>query len=147
MSTRSPARPAPARAIPVAIARRARAAVRGFTLIEMLVALAIVALLLTLALPRYFGGLDRSRESVLRENLRVTREAIDRHFADRGRYPDSLRELVERRYLRAEPIDPLTGSARSWIVMPPEPADAGGVRDLRSAAPGRDSHGRDYASY
>jgi general secretion pathway protein G len=122
-------------------------AARGFTLLEMLVALALVALLLTLALPRYFGSLDRARDTVLQENLRTTREAIDRFYSDRGRYPESLAELVERRYLRSEPLDPLTGSTRSWTLVPPPVPEAGAVADLRSSAPGVAADGRAYQAF
>ena len=92
---------------------------RGYTMIELLVALAIIATLLSLAAPRYLANLDRAKESVLRENLYVMRDAIDKFFADRGRYPDKLSDLVERQYLRAVPLDPMTESANSWVVVAP----------------------------
>ena len=79
---------------------------RGFTLIELLVVLAIVALLSSLALPRYTQYLERTREAVLAENLRLARDALEQFNADRGRYPDSLDELVARRYLKALPVQP-----------------------------------------
>lgn len=78
----------------------------GFTLIELLVVLAIVAFLLTLSLPRYFHSIDKSKETVLKENLRVTRETIDKYYDDTGHYPDSLQDLVDHHYLRALPVDP-----------------------------------------
>jgi len=84
---------------------------RGFTLIELLVVLAILGLLLSLAAPKYVRSVDNAKETVLAENLRTTREAIDRFHADRGRYPASLDELVARRYLRSLPVDPLIDSA------------------------------------
>ncbi|WP_229458561.1 type II secretion system protein [Massilia glaciei] len=124
--------------------RRARA---GFTLIELLVVLGIVALLLTLAVPRYFGGIDRARETILADNLRNTRHVIDQYFADTGRYPDSLEQLVEKKYLRNVPFDPVTESAGTWIVVPPEDADKGALYSIRSGAPGKDSNGKPYQDW
>ena len=109
---------------------------RGFTLIELLVVLAIVAMLVTLALPRYTGRLERARQQVLAENLRVTRDAIGKFYADRRRYPETLQELVDARYLRALPVDPVLESDHAWLLAPPEPPATGGVADLHSAAPG-----------
>lgn len=107
---------------------------RGFTLIELLVVLAILALLMTVAVPRYFHSIDQSKETILKENLRITRSAIDSFYGDNGRYPQSLDELVERGYLRNLPIDPVTESPATWIVVPA--ADGNGVFDLHSGAPG-----------
>jgi prepilin-type N-terminal cleavage/methylation domain-containing protein len=72
---------------------------RGFTLIELLVVLGIVALLLTLAVPRFFPSVDKTAETILAENLRTTRAVIDQFYADTGRYPESLEQLVEKKYL------------------------------------------------
>lgn len=119
---------------------------RGFTLIEMIVAMAILALLLTIAVPRYFDSLDRSKDAVLMENLKVTRDVIDKFYGDNGRYPESLDELVEKRYLRALPVDPITQSNRSWIIVPPEPPLRGQLYDLHSGAKGRAKDGRPYSS-
>ena len=115
---------------------------RGFTLIELLVVLAIVSLLLTLALPRYFASLEMSKERVLAENLRVTRDAIDKYFADRGRYPDSLDELVSQRYLRSLPFDPIVESDQHWTVSPPDNGLPGSVADVHSTALGNGPDGR-----
>ncbi len=113
-----------------------RTRLHGFTLIEMLIVMALIALLLTLALPRYFTGLDTAREAVLRENLRTSREAIDKFYGDQGRFPDSLDELVARRYLRSLPLDPVAGGTRGWVLVAPEAPFKGQVSDLRSSAPG-----------
>ncbi|TFW36184.1 type II secretion system protein [Massilia horti] len=107
---------------------------RGFTLIELLVVLAILALLMTVAVPRYFHSIDQSKETILKENLRITRSAIDSFYGDNGRYPQSLDELVERGYLRSLPVDPVTESVATWIVVPA--ADGKGVFDLHSGAAG-----------
>ena len=125
---------------------------RGFTLIELLVVLAVIALLLALAAPRYFDHVQRSREAVLRENLNVMRDAIDKFHADRGRYPDVLGDLVTRRYLRSVPKDPVTDSSETWIVLPPPTvstaaAAVGGVYDVKSGAPGNGADGTPYESW
>jgi general secretion pathway protein G len=107
---------------------------RGFTLIELLVVLAILALLLTIAAPRFFSSIDQSKETVLRQNLHITRATIDKFYADQGRYPATLDELVERHYLRALPLDPVTESSATWVLIAP---DSGiGVYNLRSGASG-----------
>lgn len=119
---------------------------RGFTLIEMLVVLAIVALLLSIAAPRYFGSLEKSRDAALQENLRVIRTSLDRFHADKGRYPESLEELVEERYLREVPMDPITESRTSWVLQAPPDGAANGVADVKSAARGLTKSGRAYDS-
>ncbi|WP_156885559.1 type II secretion system protein [Massilia niastensis] len=120
---------------------------RGFTLIELLVVLGIVALLLTLAVPRFFPSIDRTKETILADNLRNTRTVIDQFRSDTGRYPETLEQLVEKKYLRELPLDPLTESRETWTVVPPEDGDQGGVADLRSGAPGNDRSGRPYAEW
>jgi general secretion pathway protein G len=128
------------------IASRRRSAHRGFTLIEMLVAMAILALLVSLVVPRYFQSLDRAKDAVLMENLKNTREVIDKFYGDTGRYPDSLAELVEKRYLRTQPFDPITQSYRTWIIVAPDAPIRGRVYNLRSGAKGRTKDGRPYGS-
>ena len=120
---------------------------RGFTLIELLVVMAIMAVLLTVALPRYFGSVERSREVALRQSLHTVRDAIDKFHADRGRYPESLSELVQARYLRAMPVDPVTGEGESWVVVPPPAGALGGgnVYDVRSGAPGQSADGKPFS--
>lgn len=120
---------------------------RAFTLIEMLVAMAIIALLLTLVLPRYFAGLERSKEAVLMENLKTTRDVIDKFYGDNGRYPDSLGELVEKRYLRSLPLDPVTNSTQTWLIIAPEPPFKGQVYDIRSGARGVAHDGRPFTTF
>ena len=117
----------------------------GFTLIELLVVLAIVALLLTLAVPRYFQSIDRSKETILVENLRLTRETIDKFYGDTGRYPESMDELVERKYLRAVPVDPVTESATTWILEPPGENAKGNIYNIRSGASGNTHDGRPFS--
>lgn len=121
---------------------------RGFTLIELLVVMSIIALLLTIAVPRYFHSIDRAKEAVLRENLVQMRDAIDKYYGDRGRYPAKIEDLVEYKYLRRIPPDPITESATSWIaVPPPETQEAGGVYDVKSGAPGTAMDGTSYSTW
>ncbi len=119
---------------------------KGFTLIELLVVMGIIALLLTLAVPRYFSSFDKSKDAILMENLHITRKVIDQFYGDTGRYPDSLQELVQRKYLRTLPVDPITDSDRSWIIVPPEPPYKGQVYDIRSGARGKTKDGRLYSA-
>lgn len=120
---------------------------RGFTLIELLVVMTIVALLLSVALPRYFGHLEKSREAVLRQDLAVMRGAIDTYHGDTGRYPETLEALVDARYLRALPVDPITERADTWQTVEPSGGEAGGVYDVRSGAPGTARDGTRYGDW
>ena len=119
---------------------------RGFTLIELLVVLAIMGALLTLVVPRYFEQTERAKETVLRENLTVLRASIDRFHGDSGRYPQTLHELVERRYLREVPMDAVTGSRTTWEVVAPTDGQAG-IYDVRSGARGKAKDGTDYSTW
>lgn len=120
---------------------------RGFTLIELLVVLGIVALLLTLAVPRYFPSVDAAKEAMLADNLRTVRETLDKFYGDTGRYPDSLDELVEKKYLRALPRDPITDSTSTWVLVAPEQGIRGSVGSIKSGAPGSGRNGKAYAEW
>lgn len=116
---------------------------QGFTFVELMVVLAIVALLLTIALPRYFEGLERAKEAVLKEDLVIFRRAIDDYVVDKGSYPSTLEVLVSQRYLRDIPVDPITESANSWILIGvPEKPNL--IFDIRSGAEGQASDGSFY---
>ena len=119
----------------------------GFTLIELLVVMAIVALLLTIAVPRYFGSLAHSKDVALQENLKVLRVSLDKFAGDKGRFPDSLDELVTGKYLRAVPLDPVTGSAQTWVLVPATDGDTRGIADGGSGAPGMSREGLAYAAF
>ena len=120
---------------------------RGFTLIEMLVVLAIVALMLSIAAPRYFGSLRHSKDVVLKDSLSVMRSIIDSFRGDKGRYPNDLQELVTAHYLRAIPVDPITDSDKGWMLIPSADPQTSGIVDIRSGAPGEASDGVPYAQY
>lgn len=120
---------------------------RGFTVIELLVVLAAIGLLLAVALPRYVQHVDAAREVALKHNLRALREAIDKYHADRGRYPESLQELVATHYLRQVPEDPITRRGDGWRTLAPAQGAGGRVQDVRSGAAGKASDGSDYADW
>lgn len=119
---------------------------KGFTLVELMVVLTVIALLLSIVVPDYVGRVQRAEEAVLKENLAVMRDALDKHFADVGRYPASLEDLVAKRYLRAIPDDPLTQS-KTWVVVAPADPRRGAVYDIKSAATGNSSNGTPYAAW
>ena len=124
---------------------------RGFTVIELLVVLAAIGLLLSIAAPRYLQHLDTAREVTLKEDLYQLRDAIDKFRGDQGRYPANLDELVAKRYLRAVPVDPLTQRSDSWLIVAPgngtPTLSAGGVFDVRSGAKGQARDGSLYESW
>jgi len=97
----------------------------GFTLIELLIIMTILGILFTLAVPSYKNSLIKARESVLMEDLFQMRSAIDGYFADNARYPDSLDDLVQAKYLRTIPKDPFTKSSETWVIVPPEATSSG----------------------
>lgn len=124
-----------------------RSVARGFTLIELLVVMAIIALLLSLAAPRYFNSVDKSRETLLRQNLSLTRQVLDQYYGDNGKYPDNLEMLVTAKYLRSLPFDPLTESNSSWLIVPPDTPEKGGVFDIHSGAPGNGRDGTPFKDW
>ena len=108
----------------------------GFTLIELMVVLTVIGLLLSIVVPDYVGRVKRAEEAVLQENLMLMRDALDKHYADAGKYPQTLEELVAKRYLRSIPKDPFTQSATTWAAVPPADPKKGGIFDVHSAAKG-----------
>jgi general secretion pathway protein G len=118
----------------------------GFTLLELLVVMAIIGTLLTIAVPRYFKSLEHSKEVILRQDVTTLRESIDRFYGDTGRYPESLLVLVDKHYLRAVPVDPITRSAETWVLIHAEEPEDTGVKDVHSGAEGAGENGVAYAS-
>lgn len=119
----------------------------GFTLIELLVVMAILATLLSIAGPRYVESVTRAKEAALHTNLRLMRLAIDQYRADKGRFPDSLQQLVDSRYLRAVPVDPISDSVSTWTLSPHPDGVTKGIYDVHSGAPGLSREGTDYAQW
>jgi len=120
---------------------------RGFTLIELLVVMSIIGLLLSIAVPRYYKTVQRSKETVLRHDLATVRESIDKYYADVGQYPDGLPVLVEKHYIRSVPQDPFTKTAASWILVASEDPDHPGVVDLHSGSPELATDGTPFVSW
>lgn len=117
---------------------------KGFTLLELMVVLAIIALLLTIASPRYFLHLERARENSLKQTLFVMRDALDKYQQDKGRLPESLDQLVSERYLRQRPVDSLTERSDTWKIRT---NDSGGIEDVHSGARGEARDGTRYEDW
>jgi general secretion pathway protein G len=127
--------------------RAGRRTTRGFTLIELLIVMAIIGTLLSIAVPRYFHSLQHARETVLKQDLYILREAIDKYYADLNQYPDKLPDLVEKKYVRSVPVDPFTRLADTWTTVASEDPDHPGIRDVQSGAPDIASDGTPVAGW
>lgn len=119
----------------------------GFTLIELLTVMTIIAVLLTIAVPRYFNSVERSKEVTLRQDLNVMRDAIDKFQGDTGAFPETLDDLVTKKYLRAIPVDPMTESTQTWQIVPPPDPKSTGVYDVKSGAPGKALDGSNFQDW
>jgi general secretion pathway protein G len=123
---------------------------RGFTLMELLLVLTLMALLASVAVPVVTGSVQRAKESTLKENLFAMRKAIDDYYADNGGYPAELELLEQKRYLRKIPADPLTDRRDSWILVrtDDESRDKGsGIIDVRSGSEEQDGNGVPYKEW
>lgn len=127
--------------------RRATFRQFGFTLIELLVVMAIIATLLTIAVPRYFVSVDNAKEASLKQSLNIMRDSIDKFYGDTGSYPETLEELVTKKYLRAVPVDPLTDSAATWQTIAAPDEKKTGVYDVKSGANGTSRDGTNYSDW
>jgi len=118
----------------------------GFTFIEIMIVLVIIGILVTLAQPSFTTSVQRAREAALKENLFVMRDVIDQHYADHGEYPPSLEVLIEKRYLRKVPKDPITGTEATWVLVHDKNEDGmeAGIFDIKS---GSDQAAMDGTTY
>jgi general secretion pathway protein G len=114
---------------------------RGFTLVELLVVMAIIGLLLSIVAPRYIGTLERSKETALKQDLVVMREAISNFHHDLNRYPENLEELVQKKYLRTIPVDPITDRSDMWVSVYSTDSSEPGLVDVTSGAQGATNDG------
>lgn len=120
----------------------------GFTFIELLVVLAVMALLSSLVVSVSMGKIRQSKESALKEDLHSLRKALDDFYADKGKYPVKLQDLVDQHYLRSIPPDPLTDSAESWqTVLSQDPAQKGGIVDIHSGSEEKTIDGKPYGEW
>jgi general secretion pathway protein G len=127
-----------------------RTAERGFSLLELMIAMFILIILLSVAIPTYHKSVQQARETVLKENLWQMRRAIDQYQTDKGKLPKSIDDLVEGKYLRDRPVDPIT-EGTEWDEIsdadPNSPEGEEGMVNVKSTAPDTDSDGKAYADY
>ena len=119
----------------------------GFTLIELMVVMTVIALLISIAVPRYFHSIDNAKEATLKQSLSVMREAIDKYYGDNERYPSSIQELVSKKYIRAVPVDPITETNDSWVIISPGLDITGSIYDIKSGAAGNAKDGSAYSEW
>ncbi len=132
--------------------RRSRQAETGFTLIELMVVVALISVLAGMGVVMYGNSIKRTKEAVLREDLFRMRDAIDQYYADKAKYPASLEALVTEGYLRGVPKDPITNSNETWVTVPsePDPDDPTaevGIFDVKSGAEGTSLDGSPFADW
>jgi general secretion pathway protein G len=124
----------------------------GWTLIELLIVIALITILASVGVANYRNSVTAARESVLKTDLFRMRDAIDQYYADKAKYPASLEALVSDGYLRKVPEDPITRSTETWQSVPAEPDPANpsaepGVYDVKSGAEGTALDGTPYAEW
>ena len=124
-----------------------RQGARGFTLIELMVVMAIIGTLLAIVAPRYFGSVEQARETALKQDLAVMREAIGQFHGDLNRYPDNLNELVAKRYLKRIPVDPITERSDTWLAVAHPDSNIPGLYDVLSGAEGVSRDGTPYQAW
>jgi general secretion pathway protein G len=126
---------------------------KGFTLLELMIVIAIVGILASLAQPMFKTAVLKSREAALKEDLFNIRNVMDQYYADNGKYPDSLNDLVDKGYMRSIPIDPFTGSNTSWRLDPysggegESPESSGGYWDVHSGSDQVGLNGKKYSEW
>jgi general secretion pathway protein G len=127
--------------------RKLKKAFGGFTLIELMVVMTVIALLISIAVPRYFHSIEIAKEATLKQSLSVMREAIDKYYGDNERYPSSIQELVTKKYIRAVPVDPITETTDSWVIISPGLDITGAIYDIKSGAVGNAKDGSQYSEW
>ena len=123
---------------------------KGFSLLELMIAMFIMIILLSIAMPTYERSMRHARETVLAENLFQMRRAIDQYTADKGKLPQSIDDLVSAKYLREKPTDPITESTDWDEVQGDDPNSSEGsqgLTDVKSRADGEDSNGKPFSQY
>ena len=118
----------------------------GFTLIELMIVLVVIAVLAGIVVPKYLDRIDEANETVLKQDLAGMRTAIDQFYRDKGNYPSGLSDLVSQRYIRAVPVDPITKSATSWKLVPSKSSEQN-IFDIKSGALGKSKDGSEYANW
>lgn len=119
--------------------------VKGFTLMELLIVMTLLALIAAIAVPVVSNSVNRAKEATLKEDLQVMRKIIDDYYADVGSYPESLKVLVEKKYLRKIPVDPFTERDDTWVEVYAE--NQNGIIDIKSGAEGSNSDGSAYRDW
>ncbi|HKK06823.1 MAG TPA: prepilin-type N-terminal cleavage/methylation domain-containing protein [Gammaproteobacteria bacterium] len=117
---------------------------RGFTLIELMVVLLLLALLASIVAPVATKSVGRAKESTLKEDLFILRKGLDDYYSDHGKYPEELQTLVEEHYIRDVPKDPVTDDAGSWVL---KRTDDNGIIDVHSGADGTARDGTRYSDW
>lgn len=116
-------------------------------MIELLVVLAVLAILASIVVPRYLDRVEEARETVLRQNLSGLRTTLDQFYRDKARYPNSLEELVTERYIREVPVDPLAQRTDTWVLVPPKSGSDKTIFNIKSGATGVAKDGSEYANW
>jgi general secretion pathway protein G len=124
----------------------------GFTLIELMIVMMIIAILASIAIPRYVAATRAAREAVLKEDLHVMRQAIDSYTADKQKAPQSLDDLVQAGYLKQIPVDPITRRNDTWVTEQEDSLQSvdqmePGIDDVHSGADGNSIDGQPYSSW
>lgn len=134
------------------MAHHTRSGRRGFSLVELMIVMAVISILVSVAVPQYNKALIRSKETILKQNLFTLRTTIDEYTYDKGKAPQNLEDLVSAGYIRKVPIDPMTGSDRSWKVIMEDASNAvnqsePGIFDVRSTSDKQSLEGTAYAEW
>jgi general secretion pathway protein G len=125
----------------------------GFTLVELMIVMAIIAVLVVVAVPSYIAAMRSAREAALKEDLQVMRTAIDSFTADKQKAPQELQELVQEGYLRSIPEDPMTRSRDTWVtdksdtLSSVDQTDSGGIDNVHSGSQEQGSNGQPYNTW